>query len=74
MIVDLPLNSANRLASVSDLLPQELTQRPIRKEIETILGEGYSVAVRFQIRFAGLVTSGSDLIMEAPSVEDLTEE
>jgi uncharacterized hydrophobic protein (TIGR00271 family) len=52
-IVDLPLESQYRIASVASLLPEELTEIPISTVFEEALGEGYEVTVKYQTRITG---------------------
>lgn len=74
IIVDVPFDAQTRLASVSDLLPETLRNESIVDRMRVALGPEFAVAFRYQIRFAGLVILGTEFIIDAPKVEDVTEE
>lgn len=73
VIVDLPLEAQERVASVSDLLPAHLKEGGLIPRLRTVLGQDYAVAFRYQTRLAGLVFLETELKVDAPSTEEVTE-
>lgn len=67
--IDLPLDAQYRLASVADLLPEELRQTPFREVAKDVLGEDYKVVVRYQTRIAWQVDLATNKIDPAPAPE-----
>ncbi len=74
VIVDLPFEAQDRLASISDLLPDELKDRSLADRMREVLGNDYAVAFRYQTRFAGLVFLATEFVIEAPKTEETVEE
>ena len=72
VMVDLPADSQYRVSSVADLLPEELKRVSLRDLILERLGPGYSVAIRYNTRIAGLVSSGSEDVraVTSPGAQD----
>lgn len=62
------------IASVSDLLPEDLKDGDLVDRMRQSLGPDYSVAFRYQIRFAGLVFLGTEFVVDAPTVETTSDE
>ncbi|MEM8731624.1 MAG: DUF389 domain-containing protein [Pseudomonadota bacterium] len=73
LIVDLPFDASQEVESIAESLPDKIRMNPVREVIADVLGEGYIVAIRFQTRIAGLTSTASDFIIDAPAVEDLTD-
>lgn len=74
VIVDLPFDAQDRIASVSDLLPAHLKEGGLMARFRDVLGEDYAVAFRYQTRLAGLVFLDNEFIVEAPDAEDISDE
>lgn len=73
VIVDLPFDAQDRIASVSDLLPASLKDGGLIDSIRAVLGEEYAIAFRYQIRFGGLFFLKTDFVIDAPSTEEMQE-
>ncbi|MEP1200769.1 DUF389 domain-containing protein [Tateyamaria sp.] len=67
LIVDLSLDVDDRIATISDLLPQHLKDGQIKKVLKEILGPDYNVTVRYQTRLAGALELATDKVAPAPS-------
>ncbi|WP_052261297.1 DUF389 domain-containing protein [Ruegeria sp. ANG-S4] len=74
IIVDLPIEAQRQVASVSELLPDHLKDGRLVDRMRGVLGSDYAVAFRYQIRFAGLIFLGSEFVVDAPKVEETSDE
>ncbi|MEM1429354.1 MAG: DUF389 domain-containing protein [Pseudomonadota bacterium] len=73
LILDLPISGLNSTQSISDQIPERLNEVPLRAIVAEVLGDDFSVAIRVQTRFAGLLNNETGLVMPAPPVETGTE-
>lgn len=73
LIVDVPMDAQDRVTSAANLLPEKLKDNRLSDESRRVLGPDFAIAFRYQIRFAGLVFLGSDFVVDAPKVEDITD-
>lgn len=67
LIVDLSLSVQDRISTVSDLLPSQLKDRPIKNVLKKVLGPDYTAVIRYQTRFAGQLELATDAVTTAPS-------
>lgn len=74
LVVDAPLTKTSRLASVADLIPEELEERNLRRRLQAALSSDYDVGFRFQIRFAGRIDLKSGQTTDALPVEETLED
>lgn len=73
VIVDLPFDAQDKIATVSNLLPDELKDKSLTDRMRAVLGPEYAVAFRYQTRFAGLVFLGTEFVVDAPNTEETTD-
>lgn len=73
-IVDLPIEAQNRIGSVADMIPEQLKERPLLVALQNVLGDGFSVVVRYQTRLAGLASLATGDLTDAPAYEEPDEE
>ncbi|TYC63485.1 DUF389 domain-containing protein [Rhodobacterales bacterium] len=67
VLVDLPSDSQYKVASLSDLLPSHLKQKPFRHLALDVLGKDYEIIVRYQTRIAWLLHLDTQTIDVAPA-------
>ncbi|MEM1314722.1 MAG: DUF389 domain-containing protein [Pseudomonadota bacterium] len=74
LIIDTPFASADRIAAPSDLLPESLSGPALRERLRSVLGDRFNVALRFNLRYSGLVNLGTGFEAEAPQPFEGVEE
>jgi uncharacterized hydrophobic protein (TIGR00271 family) len=67
VMVDLPADAQFRVASIADLLPQDLKRESLKDLVLDRFGPGYRVIIRYSTRISGAVALGSDEILPAPA-------
>lgn len=68
-VVDLPIEASARLAPVTDMLPEELSMRSFVETAKDVLGEEYTISIRYQTRIAGSLDLKTYSVGEAPPVD-----
>lgn len=66
-VVDLPSDAQYKVASVADLLPPTLKEKPFRETAREVLGTDYKVVVRYQTRLAWMLDLSNDTITPVPA-------
>ena len=74
LIVDLPIEAAYKVSSIVELLPESLRETPFVDVLRDELGPGYLVVVRFQNRIGAQIILGTEIVQQAPGVEEVTDE
>lgn len=67
-VVDLPIETKTRLAPLEDILPRKLSMQSVFDIAREVLGEEYSVSIRYQTRIAGIVDLDTQIVRDAPPV------
>lgn len=73
VIVDLPISAIYSDKPIAQNLPETLGDRPLREVVLDQLAPDYRAVIRFQIRYAGLVTEMNDYILPAPAPSESEE-
>lgn len=74
LVIDLPLDTQFKVGSVASMLPAKLKDHKLPTVIESIIGPGYEVAIRYQTRIAGIIDLNTDRAAPAPAVEEMLDE
>lgn len=74
VIIDLPFSAQDQVASVHDLLPEELKEARLLADIRAIVGYDHAIAFRYQTRIAGRFDVMSPIVEEAPDIEETLQE